>query len=114
MPAGTGDTLFTLKWGRNAIMRPPLVKKSAGFEAKEEKWMDLPRGTDLDVDARGRFYASSWAGGGFSYSGPNVGYLIRLAPKGQAPAAVPDLKVASDNELVDKHLASPSAVIRLA
>jgi hypothetical protein len=73
MPAGTGDTLFTVEWGRNAIMRHPLAAKGAGFEAKEEKWMDLPRGTDMDVDAQGRLYVSSWAGGVLTTAGRTLG-----------------------------------------
>ena len=108
-----GNTLYTVEWGRNAIMRHPLTAEGAGFKAAEVKWMDLPRGTDIDVDGRGRFYAASWANGSFNYSGPDVGYLIRLAPKGQEPEPFPDMKKASDEELI-RHLASPSGVRRMS
>ena len=114
LPDGTGDALFTVEWGRNAIMRHPLAPKGAGFEAKEQKWMDLPRGTDMDVDGQGRIYISSWANGGFDYSGPDVGYVVRLTPKGHTSAPLPDLKKASNDELVKQHLASPGTVLRLA
>ena len=114
LPGGAGDALFTVEWGRNAIMRHPLTAKGAGFETKEEKWMDLPRGTDMDVDAQGRFYLCSWANGGFDYSGPDVGYVVRLTPKNHNPTPVPDLKKAANDELVKRHLASPGAVLRLA
>jgi putative heme-binding domain-containing protein len=114
LPGDAGRMLYTVEWGRNGIMRHPLKPSGAGFTATEEKWMDLPRGTDMDVDGQGRIYISSWADGGFDYSGPDVGYVVRLTPKGHQPAALADLKKAGDDELVTRHLASQSAVLRLA
>jgi putative heme-binding domain-containing protein len=114
LPADAGRMLYTVEWGRNGIMRHPLKPSGAGFTAAEEKWMDLPRGTDMDVDGQGRIYVSSWANGGFDYSGPDVGYVVRLTPSGRRPAPLPDLKKAGDDDLVTLHLASPSAVLRLA
>jgi putative membrane-bound dehydrogenase-like protein len=113
LPGDSGKMLYTVEWGRNAIMRHPLKPSGAGFEAKEEKWFDLPRGTDIDVDGQGRFYVSSWANGGFDYSGPDVGYVVRLAPKGHKPSPLPDLKKTPAKELVAQ-LVSPSAVRRMA
>lgn len=171
LPAPFGHALYTVEWGQNRVDRHPLTPSGAGFKATTEKLMDLPRGTDIDVDAAGRLYLSSWANGNFNYTGPNVGFILRLepqsgattrsaatrsaatattatvggtmaraagatsganpraaaaatatatAPAGMAttapaapPAPFPDLRRASDDELL-KHLASPSGVRRQA
>ena len=113
LPPEVSKTLLTVEWGRNAIFRHPLTPDGASFKAAEHKWMDLPRGTDIDVDAHGRFYVASWAGGSFSYSGPNVGYVLRLSPKNHKPSPLPDLKKLDEYDLVAE-LASPSATRRLA
>jgi type 1 glutamine amidotransferase len=113
LPGDSGRMLYTVEWGRSAVMRHPLTPAGAGFEAKEEKWFDLPRGTDMDVDGAGRFYLTSWSNGGFDYSGPDVGYVVRLAAKGAAPSPFPDLKKLNNQELAAR-LASPGAVLRSA
>ena len=75
--------------------------------------MNIPRGTDIDVDGMGHIYATSWAGGGFAYSGPKVGYVIRLSAPGAKPAPFPDLRKATDEELAG-YVGSLSGVCRLA
>lgn len=113
LPPELQNTLLTVEWGQNAVYRHPLTADGAGYKAGEELLMKLPRGTDIDVDGQGRLYLSSWANGEFTFRGPNVGYLVRLSPKGQKPAAFPDLGKASVAELV-KHLAAGSGVLRQA
>jgi putative heme-binding domain-containing protein len=113
LPGDSGKMLYMVEWGRNAIMRHPLTPSGAGFDAKEQKWMDLPRGTDMDVDGQGHLFFSSWANGGFDYSGPEVGYVVRLSPKGAKPVPFPDLKKATDAQLVE-HLGAASNVLRTA
>lgn len=110
---GLPHGLFTVEWGNGQIDHHPLTAIGANFKAGFEKWMDLPRGTDLDVDGQSRLYASSWANGGFDYSGPNVGYIVRLTPKGYKGPPFPDLRKADDAHLLT-YLDSPSAVRRLA
>jgi len=110
---GLPGGLYTVEWGRSEIDRHPLTASGANFIAGQQKVMDLPRGTDIDADGVGHLYASSWANGGFSYSGPDVGYVIRLTPKDYKPTTFPDLHAASDQQLVNE-LKSPSAVCRLA
>jgi putative heme-binding domain-containing protein len=113
-PGNLGHGLYTVEWGRNAVYRHPLEPKGAGFVAKAEEFMAVPRGIDMDVDARGHLYVASWMNGSFSYSGPNVGYVVRLAPQGQkAMPAFPDLKKLAGEQVVGM-LASPSAVTRQA
>ena len=112
-PAGFGDTFYTCDWGRSIVYRHPLTPKEAGFTADQIPFVEMPRPTDMDVDGTGRIYLSSWKDGGFNFSGPNVGYVIRVTPPGYQPRAFPDLKKASKEELV-KDVASTSTVMRQA
>ncbi|MEA2711544.1 MAG: hypothetical protein QOF78_4145 [Phycisphaerales bacterium] len=113
LPEPHRRAFYTVEWGQNRVDRHPLVARGAGFTASTDKVMDVPRGIDIDVDGVGRLYVASWAGGGFSYTDPNVGYILRLTPKGRAPTTFANLHIASDAELLN-HLASPSGVCRQA
>jgi hypothetical protein len=56
--------------------------KGATFEetAKPEALVKMTRSTDMDVDARGFAYASSWKGPAtFGWAGPEHGYIVRVA-----------------------------------
>jgi hypothetical protein len=55
---------------------------------------------------------SSWQGATFNYNGPNAGFVVRVTPPGWSLKPFPDLKKASDEELV-QHIASRSAFARL-
>jgi putative heme-binding domain-containing protein len=114
---GLPGGLYTVEWGNSQIDHHAMVADGANFKlpvaGKFEKFMDLPRGTDLDVDAEGHFFAASWANGGFSYSGPNVGYVARLTPKDYTAPKFPDLRKLSDDDLLAQ-LTSKSHTGRLA
>lgn len=113
LPGADGDALLTCDWGTSRIYRSPLTAKGAGFVVGEQvEWAQVERVTDVDVDGLGNFYAASWRGAVFTYNGDNVGALVRYTPKNHKPAPFPDLAKAGDAELVDKHLASASAVCR--
>ena len=112
LPAPYGDTLYTCDWGRSVVYRHPLTPVGAGFKAGQEPFVEIPRPTDMDLDGRGRIYLASWQGGKFTYDGPNVGYVVRVTYPGLTPPAFPDLKTASDAQLL-MHLAAPSAILRL-
>jgi len=112
-PKEFGDTLYTCEWGRGGIFRHPLERAGAGFKAGQEMFVQMPRPTDMDVDGRGRIFVSSWKDGGFNYSKPEIGYVIRLRYKGVPPESFPDLKAATDEKLAF-HIASVSSVLRLA
>ncbi|MGP0065364.1 MAG: discoidin domain-containing protein [Isosphaeraceae bacterium] len=113
LPEPFGDTLYTCEWGREGIFRHPLEPKGAGFTAGQEPFVMLPRPTDMDVDGQSRIYISSWRGAVFTYAGPNAGYVIRVTDPTAVRPAFPNLKAATDEQLVE-HLASPSQVLRLA
>ena len=80
LPAGLGNQLYTCDWGRSVVYRHPLTAKGAGFTAEQEPFIEVPRPTDIDIDAQGNLYVTSWKDGSFTFSGPNVGYLIRIRP----------------------------------
>ncbi len=113
LPNPFGDALYTCEWGREAVFRHPLDREGASFRAGQEMFIKLPRPTDIEVDGLGRIYVASWKGATFTYAGPNVGYVIRVTAPGSTESPIPDLKKATDDQLVG-FLASPSQVMRLA
>ncbi|HTN73984.1 MAG TPA: discoidin domain-containing protein, partial [Pirellulaceae bacterium] len=112
LPAPFGKALYTCDWGRSVIYRHPLTHVGAGYEAQQEPFLELPRPTDMEVDASGNIYVASWRDGGFSYSGPNVGYVVRVAREDAKSTTFPDLTKVSSAELV-KLLGSGSHVARI-
>jgi putative heme-binding domain-containing protein len=115
---GLPSGLFTVEWGRSAIMRHTMKPKGAGYELEgpgpgQEEWIKLVRPTDMDVDASGRLYITSWEGATFNYNGPNAGYVLRVVKKDKPKVEVPDLGKADDAKLAEM-LGSPSATLRLA
>ena len=101
LPPGFNDTLYTCDWGRSVVYRHPLTPVGAGFKAGQEPFVEIPRPTDMDIDGRGRIYIASWREGRFTYSGPNVGYVVRITYPGIKTPPFPDLKAASDAELLE-------------
>jgi putative heme-binding domain-containing protein len=113
LPDDFGHSLYTCDWGRSIVYRHPLTAKGAGFEAEQQPFVEIPRPTDMDIDGRSQIFISSWKDGGFNYSGPNVGYVIRVAPRAGATPALADLAQANDQALIDM-IAKGNHVHRLA
>lgn len=111
-PEGLGRALYTCDWGRSVIFRHPLAAQGATYTPQQVPFLELPRPTDMEVDGQSRLFVASWRNGGFNYDGPNIGYVARVVPGGAAAPVPPNLKTASDADLL-KHLASPSHTIRL-
>ena len=114
---GLQNGLYTVEWGRNAIEFHGLKPIGAGFAVDganqgQTDWLKMTRPTDMDVDAAGRIYISSWEGATFTYAGPNAGYVIRVVKKGAPAAPNVDFKKAADAQLAAA-IGSPSATIRL-
>ncbi len=107
-----GNALYTCDWGRSEVYRHNLPAHGPTFDAHQAVFLKIPRPTDIDVDGSGRMYVSSWKDGGFNFSSPNVGFVAQITPKDFLPKPFPDLKAASDEQLVS-YLASPSAVHQL-
>lgn len=100
LPKERAHGLYTVEWGRNEIDFHPLTPVGATWKADTQRFMTMTRGTDLTVDGAGHLYAASWDGATFTYAGPNVGYVIRLTPKGAPAIAVPDFQKLSTAQLV--------------
>ncbi len=112
LPGELGHMLYTCDWGRSIIYRHPLTANGAGFTAEQEPFIELPRPTDMEVDASGNLYITSWKDGGFNFSNPNVGYLVKVKPPRTADAPQRPASVADDSRLL-KQIASPSHTLRL-
>jgi putative heme-binding domain-containing protein len=110
-PDGFGHGLYTCQWGWNNVTRHPLEPNGASFKAKKDSFIDLPRPTGIAADGEGSLYIASWKGATFNYAGPNCGYVLRVAPSNYKPTPFPDLKKATDSQLL-QYLASPSAIWR--
>ena len=80
LPGELSHQLLTCDWGRSIVYRHPLTPKGAGFTAEQEPLIEVPRPTDIDVDASGNLYIASWKDGSFTFSGPNVGYVLKVKP----------------------------------
>ena len=112
LPGTDGDGQFICDWGTSSIYRTPLTADGASYApVKRQDWAKISRVTDLDIDGNSTLYASSWIGGQYKFSGPNVGAIVQLRPTGTTPAKFPDLAKADSAALLG-HLASPSAVCR--
>lgn len=106
---------FTADWGTGAIWHHEVKPKGATFEEtrKPEPFIKMTRPTDADVDAMGHVYASSWKGATFNWEGPDVGYIVRVTPKGFKAEPLPDFAKLEPDPLMDE-LRSPSYRRRLA
>jgi putative heme-binding domain-containing protein len=111
---GLQNGLYTVEWGRNAVMYHRLSPNGAGWKHDEQiEWLKLTRPTDIDVDATGALYVTSWEGATFDYNGPNAGYILRVVKADAPRTAAPELGKATREQLA-AHLRGPSAVLRLA
>ena len=110
-PAEWNNAPMTCDWGTGALWKHTVEPKGATFiEAKPpEKFIGMTRPTDADVDGLSHVYQASWKGATFNWEGPDVGYIVRVSPKGYQPAALPDFDKSSDADLI-KILESPSQV----
>jgi putative heme-binding domain-containing protein len=128
---GLPKGLFTVEWGAGGIFyHDDLVPNGAGWKltsaasddpkpaylrppTPQKPWLKLTRPTDMDVDASGRIYITSWEGATFNYNGPNAGYVLRVVKKDKPKVEVPDLAQGKPGGLAT-HLVGPSATLRLA
>lgn len=102
LPAPFGTALYTCDWGRSVVYRHPLERTGATFRPGQEKFVEISRPTDMDVDGEGRIYISSWDGGQYTYAGPNVGFVVRITHEENSSAKpFPDFTSATDEVLVN-------------
>jgi len=103
---------YSSDWGRGIVYLHQNTPKGATFETRATEFLKMTRPTDVTVDGFSRIYAASWRGATFNWAGPNVGYIVRLTPRGFAPEPMLNTDRASDAELLRQFL-SPGAVRRL-
>ena len=111
-PEPFSHAVYTCDWGRSAVFIHNPTPIGATFHPHQETFLAINRPTDIDVDGSGRMYVSSWQGGGFSYSHPNVGYIVQLTPKNYKSKPFPDITQLSDEDLYQL-LTGPSQVQNL-
>jgi putative membrane-bound dehydrogenase-like protein len=99
IPARWNNAPFTADWGREVVYQHRLTPSGATFVAEQKEFLRLPRVTDLDVDGHGNIYAASWKGASFTWAGPDVGFIVRLSPKGIPRDPVADLDKLSVRDL---------------
>jgi putative membrane-bound dehydrogenase-like protein len=112
IPEKWNNAPFTADWGRSWIYRHGLTPKGATYTADSKEFLAATRVTDIEVDALSHIYVSSWKGATFNWVGPNVGYIVRLSPKGYTPEPLPEFDSLSNPEVV-KLLSSKSHRRRL-
>lgn len=103
---------ITCDWGRTASFVHTVQRQGASFaEITEPRpFIGMTRPTDADVDGMSAVYQASWKGPAtFKWEGPEVGYIVRVTPKGYQPEPLPDYEKMSDAELVAA-LDSPSHI----
>ncbi|SVD92209.1 uncharacterized protein METZ01_LOCUS445063, partial [marine metagenome] len=100
-PKPYSHAVYTCDWGRSAVFLHTPPANGPTFDAHQETFLTISRPTDIDVDASGRMYVASWHGGKFAYSGPNVGYVVQLVPKGFEPKPFPDVTKLSEGDLFE-------------
>ncbi|MEZ6124727.1 MAG: discoidin domain-containing protein [Planctomycetaceae bacterium] len=111
-PAPFNDILLTCDWGRSEVFSHRLPVNGATFDAQQDTFLKLPRPTDIDADASGRMYVTSWKNGQFNYDGPNIGFVAMITPIDFVPHPVPDAGSLNDADLVQL-LNHPSDAMRL-
>ena len=103
---------ITCDWGRAGSFHHTVQRQGASFvELTEPRtFIGMTRPTDADVDGMSAVYQASWKGPAtFKWEGPDVGYIVRVTPKGYKPEPLPDFEKMSDAELVAA-LDSPSHI----
>jgi putative heme-binding domain-containing protein len=112
IPAAWNDAAYTGDYGRTGFYRQSASRNGATVTISNEKFLTMSNPIEMDVDANSVLYASSWVNGGFTYSGPDKGYIARIVPTGYRAEPLPDFEKLSNSELV-KLLESPSQKRRL-
>lgn len=112
IPAKWNNGVLSADWGRSWVYHMGFTPKGATYSVEQTEFFGATRTTDVDVDALSHIYISSWKGATFTWVGPEVGYLVRLTPKGYTPETLPNFDKATDSELIQL-LESPSHRRRL-
>jgi putative heme-binding domain-containing protein len=97
-------------WGRDFLFLHHVDAVNGSFVQEEERFIEVPQITDVDIDASGTMYLSAWDGAGFRGDSAR-GYTVRAVPDGLTLTDFPDLQDASIDQL-SQYLQSGSAKAR--
>lgn len=102
---------LTCDWGTGALWRHTVqpLGGSAAEITEPQPFIRMTRPTDASVDGLSGVYQASWKGATFKWEGANVGYVVRVSPKGYQPEPLPDFDKLPDADLIAL-LTSPSQV----
>ena len=124
IPEKWNNAPLTCDWGTGALWHHTVVPQGATFKEtdKPQAFIRMTRPTDADVDGMSAIYQASWKGATFNWDGPDVGYVVRVSPKGYKPEPLPDFQKASEAELgppagiaePGPHLGSPARLAAAA
>ena len=105
---------LTCDWGTGALWKHTVEPEGATFKetVSPKPLIKMTRPTDADVDGLSQIYQASWRGATFNWAGPNVGYIVKVKPKGYTPDKFPAYEKLSEGDLVNQ-LNSPSHIRRL-
>ena len=111
-PEGVGDTLFSGDFNTGVAIHAR-KRYEESYQIQQERFLDLPQNTGVDVDGCSRLYFASWGGGGFGFAAESFGHIDLVQPGDRASAAdYRAISKASPAELIG-HLANPSQVARI-
>ncbi|MEM7014175.1 MAG: HEAT repeat domain-containing protein, partial [Verrucomicrobiota bacterium] len=111
-PEGFGEALYSGDFNTGVHIHRREAQEES-FRIQQERFMDLPKNTGIDVDGFSRMYFASWSRGGFGFSNKPFGRIDLVQPEDRSAAAVfPDINQASDADLLT-HLGSASQVTRI-
>ncbi len=103
---------FTCDWGRASLYRHTVARRGSTFAetSAPKTFVKMTRPTDADVDGMSHVYQASWKGPAtFNWKGPDVGYIVRVSPKGYRPTPLPAFDELSTAKLIAL-LGSPSHI----
>ncbi len=86
-------------WGRKAVIRHSVAPDGATFRQETETFVSVSQVSDLDIDPSGEMFLSAWDGAGFK-GNEEIGYVVRVVPKGWKYEPSPDFENADLEELV--------------
>ncbi|HET8657206.1 MAG TPA: HEAT repeat domain-containing protein [Longimicrobiaceae bacterium] len=101
-PAGYDNTLYTSDWTMSKVYRHPLTPKGASYDVQQDEFLSVVHPSDLAMDGASNLYVASLSGGTFTYTGDNVGYVLRVRYPEKTAAKPLDPGSASDAQLLEQ------------
>ena len=111
-PAPYNDMMYSCDFTTQKVYAHPMKKHEATFVTGQQSFFATERAIDMDVDGNSNIFVCNFKGGKYRFEEKPVGTVYRITFPGMKPAKFPNLKKASDADLV-KYVGSESAVCRI-